>query len=163
MHVSKFRSTYSLDFFFVSLSLLIFNLMWIFTLFIWWQSWDNQQFNSILVISIILWFLSLFYLFHTCYKHFSQKLILDETGVTYKTGIIFVRKSRVPYFKINNIVIEKFLFLDNIRLETGNDNTDIYCKHVENGEQVKRQIELLMLKSHDQIVMIESDNKAKNQ
>ncbi len=161
MNVAKFKSTYSLDFFFLGLSLIMFNLFWTTSLLFWWQSWSNEEWNLPLVISLVLWLVSVFYLLHVCYKHFSQKLILDETGVTYKTGILFIRKSRIPYFKINNIVIEKFLFLDNIRIETGNDSTDIYCKHVENGEKVKRQIELLMLKSNDQIVVVDSgyDNK----
>jgi membrane protein YdbS with pleckstrin-like domain len=151
-HINRFKSVYRLDFFFLGFGLVIFNLMWIINLVLWWQSKDYDL-QVWLFVAGLLWMCSLVIVVNSGYKYMSHKLILDETGVTYRTGLIFVRKSRVPYFKINNIVIENFLWFDNLRLETGNDNTDIYCKHIENGEHAKRQIELLMLKANDQTVI----------
>jgi membrane protein YdbS with pleckstrin-like domain len=84
---------------------------------------------------------SITYLIKNYIEHWSERLVLEPSCLTLNRGIIFKRKSQIPYYKINNISIDKFLWIHNISFDTGNDTTNINFHYVSRSDELKEEIE----------------------
>ena len=144
-NLPHFKIVYHHDYFYLITAIGWFVLGWVLSLVGYYLSMRNEEPHWMMLFGLLVWISGTAYLFKSIYKHISQKLILDNSGIVMKTGILFVTKSFIPYHKINNIILDKFLFLEDIRIETSNDSNDIFFKHIEQGENVKHKIEQIII------------------
>ncbi len=99
----------------------------------------NIQF--VYLIGIIALLFSIVYLTKNYVEHWSEYLVLEPSCLTLNQGIIFKKKSQIPYYKINNIQLEKFFWIHNISFDTGNDTTNINFHSVSRSDELKEEIE----------------------
>jgi membrane protein YdbS with pleckstrin-like domain len=84
---------------------------------------------------------SVLYLIKNYIEHLFDFLVLESSCLTLNQGIIFKKKSQIPYYKINNIRLDKFLWIHNISFDTGNDTTNINFLSVSRSDELKEEIE----------------------
>jgi membrane protein YdbS with pleckstrin-like domain len=92
-------------------------------------------------IGVIALLFSLTYLIKNYIEHLFDYLVLESSCLTLNQGIIFKKKSQIPYYKINNIQLDKFLWIHNISFDTGNDTTNINFHSVARSDELKEEIE----------------------
>jgi membrane protein YdbS with pleckstrin-like domain len=84
---------------------------------------------------------SVLYLIKNYIEHLFDFLVLESSCLILNQGIIFKKKSQIPYYKINNIQLDKFLWIHNISFDTGNDTTNINFNSVSRSDELKEEIE----------------------
>lgn len=84
--------------------------------------------------------------FFQLWNHYSKTLIIDETGVRYKKGILNITTTELKFKNINSVNISQALFgriLDfgDIVITTGNDTSGIVFGPVDRPEFIKMEID----------------------
>ena len=99
----------------------------------------------ILLIELLLsWFLiGLPFLVLTLWRYFGKELVLGETGVVIRSGVIIVQETEVKYSKVNSISITRGMIpnVGTIILLTGNDVVGVSFGPVDNPEILKQEID----------------------